>query len=283
MIAAVWRERLLVGACCLAAAGCAQVPASVPLLGARGDNLESRLAIARLCEGQGDTSQARRIYEAALERDPKNSLASHRLAVLAARAGKHGEAETHFQRALAMTPQDAALLSDYGFWLYLQGQHDEAQRVLHTAIEEDPSLNSARTNLALVLGEMGHLEESYALFREVVSEAQAHANLAFVCAQRGDLNRAEEHYHRALNADPNLRPAAEALLQLAKQPRNKPPRIADHPAARAIAEAEESDEEAVAAAPAEQAVQQAAFHQPANRAVNHAGRPDGNTLRIQTQ
>mgnify|MGYP002624189877 FL=1 len=48
----------------------------------------------------------------------------------------------------------------------------------------------------------------------MVTEAEAHANLAFICSQRGDGSQAMEHYSRALDHDPDLRAAAVGLTQL---------------------------------------------------------------------
>jgi DNA-binding SARP family transcriptional activator len=67
----------------------------------------------------------------------------------------------------------------------------------------------------MVLGEQGRDEESLAMFRRVGTEAQAKANLAFVYTQRGDVDQAVESYSEALTLDAKMRPAAQALVQLA--------------------------------------------------------------------
>jgi hypothetical protein len=70
--------------------------------------------------------------------------------------------------------------------------------------------------LALILGEQGRIQESWALFKRAGSEAQAHANLAYVYTRWGDLEKAESHFSQALALDSSIRPAAEALIQVEK-------------------------------------------------------------------
>jgi hypothetical protein len=70
--------------------------------------------------------------------------------------------------------------------------------------------------LAILLGEQGRDEEALALFRRTGTEAQAQSNMAFIYTQRGQLAAAMDAYNRALTLDNSLRPAADALVQLAK-------------------------------------------------------------------
>src|SRR5690606_6103389 len=112
----------------------------------------------------------------------------------------------------------------------LQDRLDEAEERLRQALELSPTSRTARTNLALVLGEQGRFGECLNEFRRVGTEAQAHANLAYVYAMLGELEQAEQEYHRALALDPTLLPAADALSQLAERrralrPRNLRPRL----------------------------------------------------------
>ena len=85
------------------------------------------------------------------------------------------------------------------------------------AIEIDPQNQSARNNLGLVLGETGRYDESLAEFRQAGGEAEAQANLAYCKTRAGDLQGAKSAYHRALSLNQELKPAAEALMQLAQQ------------------------------------------------------------------
>ena len=95
----------------------------------------------------------------------------------------------------------------------------EAEAVFRQAIAADPQNRSARNNLGLVLGETRRYDESLAEFRRGgKGEAEAQANLAYAQTQAGDVAGAKSSYHRALTLDNELKPAAEALVQLARQP-----------------------------------------------------------------
>ncbi len=197
--------------------GCASLPSGpAPKSVTRGERREATLACARLCERHNDAAQARRIYQALIKENPKQVEPYHRLAVLAAKEGNFAEADAYFQKALAAGPATAELLSDMGYALYLQDRLAEAEKALRRAVEVDPNYLAAHNNLGLVLGQQGKLDAAMAAFRKAGTEAQAHANLAYVHATRGELDKAERFYSRALSLDQELRPAAEALLQVAR-------------------------------------------------------------------
>jgi hypothetical protein len=79
-----------------------------------------------------------------------------------------------------------------------------------------PADKRAMNNLAIALGYQGKHEQALAMFRRVVPEAQAQANLAYLHVQRGEGKLAVQRYTRAVDLDKNLRSAAHALLQLAE-------------------------------------------------------------------
>jgi Flp pilus assembly protein TadD len=142
-------------------------------------------------------------------------VANHRLGVIAARNRQFDEAMAYLERAERSAPDHVELLSDIGYALYMQNDLAQAETKLRRALAVDPQCQSARNNLGLVLGELGRLDESLAEFRLAVGEADAHTNLAYVQALRGDVEGAKASYHHALNIDAKIRPAAEALVQLA--------------------------------------------------------------------
>ena len=211
---------LMLGAA--ATAGCASMPGLTSLMpgGAAKPNqtLDSQLSMARLSERHGDARTAEQIYQAVLTKQPQNPLALHRLGVLAAKASEHDKAAEYFNAAAQLGPPSADLLNDIGFNLYGMGRLQEAEAVFRQAIAADPQNRSARNNLGLVLGETRRYEESLAEFRRGgKGEAEAQANLAYAQTQAGDVAGANASYHRALTLDKELKPAAEALVQLDRQ------------------------------------------------------------------
>lgn len=205
----------------VATAGCAGLPDARSLMpggtAKANQTLESQLALARLSERHGDTRTAEQIYTKVLQKDPGNQLALHRLGVLAARIGENEKAAEHLEAAARLGPPSSELLNDIGFNLFAMRRLPEAEAAFRQAIAADPQNKAARNNLGLVLGETQRYEESLAEFRRASSEAEAHANLAYAKSQAGDLQGAQSSYHRALTLDKELKPAAEALIQLAQQ------------------------------------------------------------------
>jgi Flp pilus assembly protein TadD len=174
----------------------------------------SMLAMARLVERGGEVEKAEKMYRAILEKSPGEPTAQHRLGVVAARRGRLDEAEALMTQAVASDPGNAELLNDLGYALFLQGSFPDAEERLREALALKPDDDAARTNLGLALGMQGKTDLAMSQFRAVASESEAHANMAFVLAQRGQLELAEEYYHIALDLDNTLRPAAEGLVQL---------------------------------------------------------------------
>lgn len=180
------------------------------------DKLSSQLSFARLTERHGQPKQARAVYEAILRDNPNQPVAHHRLAILAASEPDFARAESHFQQALAAGEPNTELLRDYGYLLYMQDRLPEAEQVTRQALERDPLNKAAHNNLGLIIGEQGRFPEAMEAFRKAGSEAECHANLAYVHTIMGNLPLAEQHYHQALEIDPNLKKAAEGLVQLSQ-------------------------------------------------------------------
>jgi len=176
-------------------------------------------SIARLSERHGQGAFAAQVYQGILRKDPTNQLACHRLGVIAARQGRFDEAGRYFSQAQSRGAVSSELLADMGYALYLQQRLEEAETTLRNALTRDPRNKAARNNLGLVLAEQGRYDESLREFQEVVDEAGAYANLAFVYSQMGNLDSAEANYHKALAINNELRPAAEGLVQVAERRR----------------------------------------------------------------
>lgn len=172
--------------------------------------------VARLCERRGQPAQAEALYKTAIQRFPNKVGPYHRLAVMRAQQGKFQEADEYFAKAIAIAPADPVLLGDAGYCQYLQRNMDRAEQLLRRAVEANPRDPLNCNNLALVLAEKGGYEEALVMFKRAGSESQAYANLAFIYARQGRVEKAKANYNYALTLDPKMRPAAEALTQLDK-------------------------------------------------------------------
>lgn len=213
---------LLVVVVVVAMTGCANMPGIKGLLPGRTAQTEQQreayLAMGRLSERQGDAQTAGKIYEAILSKEPQNSVVLHRLGVLAAKNREHDKAAEYFDAAAKAATPSAELLNDTGYNLLVMGRLAEAEAMFRQAIAADSQYKAARNNLGLVLGKTGRYEESLAEFRRAGGEAEAQANLAYAKTQAGDLAGAQAAYRRALTLNDKLKPAADALAQLNRQP-----------------------------------------------------------------
>jgi len=182
-----------------------------------GKQYQRELSMARLQERHGQSAPAAAVYRKVLVADPGNAIAHHRLGVIAARDELYDEAIKHFDAATKDGNTSAELMADLGYVHYLRKDYDSANRCLLEAVKLNPSYKPARNNLGLVLAKQGKIKESFAQFRKATNDAGAYANLAYVQSQMGDLQGAEANYHKALERDPNLKQAANGLLQVASR------------------------------------------------------------------
>jgi HEAT repeat protein/Flp pilus assembly protein TadD len=206
--------------------GCSHISSEVAKLApsaTKSKNNEVKLSMAKIHERRGNLDEAIKLYAELLESAPGNVKYCHRLAVVNARKGDHIAASQYFQKAQKLSPHDSDLLTDYGYELYLQDDFVEAERVLKQALRSKPNNQRAINNLALVYGEQGRINDSFTLFRQVLTEAEANANVAYIHVQRGEGDKAIKRYSRALSLDSNLKSASNALLQIAEMQKSFDP------------------------------------------------------------
>lgn len=214
----------------LGTGGCASIrPGDVSEL-MRGEEkrekpLENQLAMARLCERRGENEQARSIYEKILLQSPEQPVALHRMGVVCTRDGRRDDARRFYTEAAKFLPTSAELMNDRGYLHLLDGEYLAAEQHFRQSTELKPSLVAAWTNLGLALGYQDKYDEAFAVFlRATNSPADAHCNLAFVFSQQMKLTEAQTHYRKALIHNPDLKMAAEALLQVSASIPGQEPR-----------------------------------------------------------
>lgn len=212
-----WRVSLLV--CGLVVTGCAQTRQFVenqnPLTKAK-RQFEVKFDLAQVAEREGQLRKAADQYAALLEKQPKNAQLHHRLGVVKVRLGEREEGLEHLRKAHDLKPGDPAILNDLGFACLESGELDEAEKYLREALSINANDRRTINNLGLCAAHSGRIDEAFRYFRRVGGEAEAHANLGYILAQMGDIEAAMQHYHQALSLDPQMRSAAEALIQLSR-------------------------------------------------------------------
>jgi tetratricopeptide (TPR) repeat protein len=119
--------------------------------------------------------------------------------------GDSQTAEHLFRLAVELEPHMAAALTNLGNLVYRQGELHEARGYYERALEHDPAQPEARYNLANLLEDLGHTELAISELRRVCSAApefaDAHYNLGIMLAQVGGTTQARQCLERYLELD----------------------------------------------------------------------------------
>jgi tetratricopeptide (TPR) repeat protein len=140
--------------------------------------------------------------------EANSGTTAYRHFVEACAAEDRGEselAEHLFRQAIDLEPNMAAALTNLGNLLYRQGEVTEARKLYERALEHDPTQPEARYNLANLLEDIGDLEAAVTELRKVCALApefpDAHYNLGLMLAQLGGAAQARQHLERYLELD----------------------------------------------------------------------------------
>jgi len=114
-------------------------------------------------------------------------------------------AEHLFRQAIDLEPHMAAALTNLGNLVYRQGELEEARKLYERALEHDPNQPEARYNLANLLEDLGETDLAIAELRKVCAAApefaDAHYNLGLMLAQVGGTSQAKQYLERYLELD----------------------------------------------------------------------------------
>ena len=133
---------------------------------------------------------------------------AYRHFVEACAAEDRGDSETAehlFRQAIDLEPNMSAALTNLGNLVYRQGELEEARKLYERALDHDPLQAEARYNLANLLEDLGETELAIAELRRVCAAcpefADAHYNLGLMLAQVGGTAQAKQHLERYLELD----------------------------------------------------------------------------------
>lgn len=140
--------------------------------------------------------------------EANGSTTAYRHFVEACAAEDRGDlemAEHLFRLAIELEPNMAAALTNLGNLVYRQGNAEEARSLYERALAHDPTQAEARYNLANVLEDLGERDLAIAELRRVCAAcpefADAHYNLGLVLAEVGGTAQAKRHLERYLELD----------------------------------------------------------------------------------
>jgi tetratricopeptide (TPR) repeat protein len=119
--------------------------------------------------------------------------------------GKDAQAEDCYRKALENDPGLAAAHTNLGGIAHRKGDLSLARIEFQAALDLDPEQPEARYNLASLLYQQGEIEQAASEFRRVVERnpwfADAHYNLASALERLGSKRQAAEHLRRYLDLE----------------------------------------------------------------------------------
>ena len=180
--------------------------------GCRAQALQGKgIALARL----GRSDEAVAALQAAVKADPTLWRAWNALGVEKDRRKDWLASEIAYGEALKAPAATAIVLNNRGYSRLLQGRYDEASADFVRALEKDPALASARTNLRLSMALRGDYSRAVAVSGTEERGAVLN-NAGFAAAMRGDLKEAETLFQQAIDARGASYGRAIANLQMVR-------------------------------------------------------------------
>lgn len=122
-------------------------------------------------------------------------------------SGDYEAADGLFQELKAKYPKDAHLCSNYGVFLFAQGDNEGAIRELEGAVAIDKTYNVAHNNLGYVLLMSGRPDEAFAPIKEAAlldpNDGSTLNNLAGCIVYLGDLDKGITLYQELIEKSPD--------------------------------------------------------------------------------
>jgi Flp pilus assembly protein TadD len=112
------------------------------------------------------------------------------------------------REALKNSPDDPALLSALAYTAQEHGKFDQSRSLYKRALEQDPTLVDAATNLGVLEAQQGHMTEAIRLWQSAFDrdpgKSEIGMNLARAFCDAGQLENARNSVARVLRFNPDL-------------------------------------------------------------------------------
>lgn len=117
---------------------------------------------------------------AAIKAQPGDWRPESLLGVALEQSERPVEAREAYQRALTLSPENPAVLSNLAMSYAAEGDRVQAEQLLRRAVARPEATIKERQNLALIVGLQGRIEEAERLIRADLPPEVASANLAYL-------------------------------------------------------------------------------------------------------
>jgi len=173
-------------------------------------------AATALCENRIPEAEA--LLRAHLLKAPTDVAAIRMLAEVAARLGRHEDAETLLARCLELAPSFHAARQNYALVLYRGNKPEQALVELESLLATDAANPSYRNLKAVVLGRIGDYEPAMALFAGLLEEYPGNAKIwlsyGHTLKTAGKQDAAIAAYRKCIALDPCFGEAYWSLANL---------------------------------------------------------------------
>jgi Flp pilus assembly protein TadD len=163
----------------------------------------------------GRSNDSVEALKAAVAADPSLWRAWNALAVQADRRHDWPEAEADYEQALKAPGVKPIVMNNRGYSRLLQGRYADASSDFVRALEINPGLSEARTNLRLSLAMQGRYEQATQM-SGVEDRGTVLNNAGFAAVLRGDYPAAEKLFQQAVDARGNAYGRALENLKMVK-------------------------------------------------------------------
>jgi tetratricopeptide (TPR) repeat protein len=171
---------------------------------------------------QGDFAAAQSSYQEALRLNPQNVYALLGLGTVAGQQGDAASAERYYRQAILSAPDFAPAQLNLGALLVGSGRLEEGVTAYRAALDLNPFFPQAHYNLGVALMKLNRPEEAEAAYREAVrlqpQFTAARLNLGILLFNyEHDAEGAAEQFEEILQLDPSNAQARMALQQIRGQ------------------------------------------------------------------
>ena len=171
-------------------------------------DLRAQFERALAAHRSGRLADADTLYRDILRADPRNLPALRGLGFLEGQRGRYAEAALLLGAVLDQTPQDEAILKDYGHALMLAGQTDAALGAYDRLLAIRPDVVEVLYNRAIILSGRGRSADALATLDRALALQPDSATIVYsrgvMMSQLGRHDEALADYDRALALDPKL-------------------------------------------------------------------------------
>ena len=144
----------------------------------------------------GYRKEAILLYERARQLDPGQKHVCRYLAVLYDEEGDDAKALTEYVAAQKLTPKDADLLNDFGYYYFSRGDLTKAEQWFRAAIAQSPKHERAWVNLGMVLGQAGRYQKVMRRFARWLARQRRIPTLACCWPKMVAVMMQPEHFNR---------------------------------------------------------------------------------------